>query len=98
MLTNPTLIIEVLSPSTENYDRGTKFHLYKTIPTFQDYLLIDSRQKYVQHFHKLDSKTWQDKAYESLDEEIYLEQFGINIALKDIYSGIEFETDADSSV
>ncbi len=52
MLTNPQLTVEVLSPGTENYDRGTKFQLYKNISSFRDYLLIDSRNIYVQHYQK----------------------------------------------
>lgn len=91
MLTNPALLVEVLSPSTENYDRGTKFQLYKALTTFQDYLLIDSRQIYVQHYRKLDANTWQEKTYSQLEQIIPLENLGISLILEDIYRMVEFQ-------
>ncbi len=94
-LTNPGLIVEVLSPSTENYDRGTKFQLYKAIPAFQDYLLIDSRKIYVQHYQKLDSNTWQEKTYTQLEDVISLANFGIGLKIEDIYRRIKIEPEAD---
>lgn len=91
MLTNPELIVEVLSPSTENYDQGTKFQLYKNIPSFRDYLLIDSRKIYVLHYQKIDSNTWQEKTYTRLEDVINLENFGVNITVKDLYDEVELE-------
>ena len=53
-LTNPVVIVEVLSKSTQDYDRGGKFALYRAIETFQDYVLIDQHTIQVEHFHRLD--------------------------------------------
>jgi Uma2 family endonuclease len=91
MLTNPQLLVEVLSPSTENYDRGTKFQLYKNIPTFRDYLLVDSRKIYVQHYQKIDSNTWQEKTYKDPDNVITIENLGFEITVSELYEGVEFE-------
>jgi Uma2 family endonuclease len=95
MLINPGLIVEVLSPSTGNYDRGTKFQLYKAITTFEDYLLIDSRTIYVQHYHKLDSNTWQERTYSRRDEIIDFESRCISLNLVDIYQNIDFEPEPE---
>ncbi len=95
MLTNPGLIVEVLSPSTGNYDRGTKFQLYKAIASFQDYLLIDSRTVYVQHYHKLGINTWQEKTYTRREEAIDFESWGISLSLADIYQNIDFDPEPE---
>ena len=50
---NPLLLVEVLSKSTENYDRGKKFEYYRSLPTFQEYLLIDQERVYVEHYQRL---------------------------------------------
>ncbi len=91
MLLNPRLIVEVLSPSTESYDRGAKFRLYKGLESFRDYLLVDSREVYVQHYHKLDPVSWLEKTYTSLDESVRLENPGAAIALADLYAHIQFD-------
>ncbi|MEI6043304.1 MAG: Uma2 family endonuclease [Chloroflexota bacterium] len=97
MLTNPALIVEVLSPSTQNYGRGTKFQLYKALTSFQDYLLIDSREIYVQHYRKLDSNTWQEKTYQVLEQIIPLENLNLHLTLEDLYRNVEFEPEPEIS-
>lgn len=57
-LLNPVVIIEVLSPTTRNHDRGDQFVLYRTLPTLHDYLLVDSEQVLAEHFRRLDSGEW----------------------------------------
>lgn len=95
LLTNPALIVEVLSPTTHNYDRGTKFQLYKALASFQDYLLIDSRQMYVQHYRKQDENTWQEKTYTHPEQVINLENLAISLSLTDIYRHVEFEPEPE---
>jgi Uma2 family endonuclease len=51
-ITNPVLVIEVLSPSTADYDRGTKFMLYRSIPDLQHYVLVDSQHHHVEKIRK----------------------------------------------
>lgn len=57
-VTNPTLIIEVLSPSTEQYDRGDKFAHYKTIDTLRQYLLVSQRERLVEVWTREDDNRW----------------------------------------
>lgn len=54
-VTNPVIIGEVLSPSTESYDRGKKFEFYRTLETMQEYLLIDQERFYVEHYQRSQS-------------------------------------------
>ena len=58
VLTNPSLIVEVLSPSTESYDRGDKFTQYKSIPSLREYLLVAQHRSHVTHFIKQADNEW----------------------------------------
>jgi Uma2 family endonuclease len=93
-LKNPVVIVEVLSPSTKNYDRGDKFKLYRTIPSFREYLLVDSESISVEHFSKLDRGEWLLREYTSLSDTIQLRAIEITLTLNDIYDGVEFDTKA----
>ena len=54
---NPLVIVEVLSPSTEGYDRGDKFRKYRSLPSFCEYLLVSQTEPYIEHYHKLDDSS-----------------------------------------
>jgi Uma2 family endonuclease len=54
---NPLVIVEVLSPSTEGYDRGEKFRKYRSLPSFCEYLLVSQTEPYIEHYHKLDDSS-----------------------------------------
>jgi Uma2 family endonuclease len=58
-LLNPVVIIEVLSDSTERYDRGDKFEQYETIPSLRDYILVSQKKVRIEHFHRQGDATWQ---------------------------------------
>lgn len=88
-VTNPRLIIEVLSESTEGYDRETKFRSYKTIPTFQEYLLIDQSEMYIEQFIRLDRKRWSLQDYDAEDHAIALASIPIQLSLTDIYNKVQ---------
>jgi Uma2 family endonuclease len=88
-LINPVLIAEVLSASTANYDREEKFAAYRTIATFQEYLLISQEKCYIEHFQK-EGERWLFTAYES-DRIIHLNSLGIQIVIADVYHKIIFE-------
>ncbi|MBE9158554.1 Uma2 family endonuclease [Nodosilinea sp. LEGE 06152] len=90
-LTNPTLIIEVLSASTRNYDRGDKFAAYRTIATFQEYALVDQYSAHVEHYVKTGSKQWMLQEYDGLDTVLNLVSLGLEISLRDIYNKVQFE-------
>lgn len=84
-ITNPIVIIEVLSPSTKEYDRSKKFEAYRTIPTFQEYLLIDQTRIYIEHFSKTENKRWSFADYDKSDRAIALASVPFEISLVDIY-------------
>lgn len=89
--TNPVVIIEVLSDSTEKYDRTKKFAYYRQIRSLQEYVMIDQSRVYVECFRRNQSHFWVLEAYEELSETLRLEAVGIEIPLKAIYEGVEFE-------
>ena len=90
-ITNPQLIAEVLSPSTKSYDRQSKFEAYRTIPTFQEYLLIDQTQMRIEQFSKTGKKRWQFYEYDKEDEAITLATVPVQISLLDLYNKVKFE-------
>ena len=91
-LTNPVLIIEVLSSSTESYDRGEKFAHYKSIPSFGEYLLIAQYRPFVTQFIKHDERTWLQREYNDLDAEFILSSLVCELSLREIYENVEFDS------
>jgi len=89
-LHNPMVIIEVLSPSTRNYDRGDKFWHYRSIPDLQDYLLIDSESVNVEHHHRQSKDEWLLHTYYSLADTISLDALGIELPLTMFYEDTRF--------
>lgn len=92
-LENPEIIIEVLSDSTENYDRLEKFDCYKTIPSFREYILISSKKKKIEILRKLNESEWLSHIYVNSDESVIIDN--CSILLEDIYRGTELP-DTDS--
>lgn len=90
LLLNPILIIEVLSPSTEAYDRGDKFTYYKSIPSFREYLLIAQHRPHVTHYVKSDGGKWDYEEINDLGSSIYLTSIDCSLALADLYRDVEF--------
>jgi Uma2 family endonuclease len=90
LLINPVLIYEVLSPSTEAYDRGDKFTYYKSIPTFKEYLLIAQHRPHVTHFLKQSEKEWVQREYNDLTDVIALMSIDCTLALAEIYRDVQF--------
>ena len=88
---NPILIVEVLSPATESYDRGVKFTAYRSIPTLQEYLLVDQSQPRVEHYRRQGNVEWVFRDYHSQDDMVALPSLNVTFSLADIYSGIELE-------
>ncbi|QSV56593.1 MAG: Uma2 family endonuclease [Dolichospermum sp. UKL201] len=89
-ITNPQVIIEVLSKSTKSYDREDKFAAYRTIPTFQEYLLIDQNRIHGEQFSKTGKKRWNLREYDEEDENISLETVSFEISLQDLYNKVKF--------
>lgn len=90
-LLNPTIIFEVLSPSTRSYDRGDKFMLYRSITSLMDYVLIDSEQVFIEHFHRINRDEWLLHEYRDLTDTLPLNSVEITLSLGDIYELIVFE-------
>lgn len=89
ILTNPVLIVEVLSDSTEGYDRGDKFDHYKTIPTLHDYLLVAQDEARVMLYTRHEDH-WDYRDITGLESSVSLLSVDVTLALTDIYTLIEF--------
>lgn len=88
-LTNPALIAEVLSDSTEAYDRGRKFGWYRQIESLQDYILVDQNKALIEHFHKVRQGDWRMRDYGSLNAAFRIDSLEITIPASEIYRGVE---------
>jgi len=89
-ITNPLMIVEVLSKSTQGYDRQAKFEDYRTIPNFQEYLLIDQNRIYIEQYAKTGEKRWELRVHNTEDEAISLTSVPALISLMDIYNKVNF--------
>ncbi len=88
---NPVLIVEVLSPSTESYDRGEKFRKYRSIPSLAEYLLISQSEPYIEHYFKTeDHDIWQFQICDRLEQTMKLHSINIEIPVSEIYRRISF--------
>ena len=91
-LINPQVVIEVLSDSTANYDRGEKFRRYRQLKSLQEYLLISQDQVYVEHYLR-QGKQWILSEFSALENVLPLASIGAELSLNQIYRFVEFETD-----
>ncbi|RCJ27689.1 hypothetical protein A6770_25455 [Nostoc minutum NIES-26] len=87
---NPTLIVEVLSPSTADYDRQNKFRIYRSIPGFSEYLLVEQNEPFIERYSK-QTQGWLLSEFNSLEQSISLESLGIELPIAEIYRGVAFE-------
>lgn len=83
-LLNPTVLFEVLSDSTESYDRGEKFAQYRTIPSLTDYVLLSQKQVLVEHFQRQDDGGWLLRALGS-GEQLILPSLGCEVGVDGFY-------------
>ena len=90
-LMNPCLIGEVLSNSTQGYDKDEKFQAYRSIPSFQEYVLIDQYSPQIEHYRKTDRHQWLFTEYQGLDSILTLAIDGMTIPLADIYDKVRFD-------
>lgn len=92
VLTNPQLIIEILSDSTAAYDRGAKFTQYKSVPTFNEYLLIAQDRASVTQIFKRDDE-WIYRDFEDMETAVHLPSLDCKLQLSEIYRNVEFPPD-----
>ena len=90
-VTNPLVIIEVLSPSTGNYDKGDKFYFYRSIPEFREYILIDHYQSHEEQYAKTTENKWLLTEYDGQEAVLAMTAVNLEIPLVDLYEGVEFE-------
>ena len=91
LITNPLLIIEVLSPSTKKYDSKTKFDLYKLLPSFKEYVLIDTRKHAIETRFREEEDLWRIKTVVGVDAVLVLRSLeNISVALAQVYDNVEF--------
>ncbi len=84
-LLNPVVIIEILSPSTKNYDRGDKFKLYREIPSFKEYILVNSEAIGIEVFAINEKGFWELKEYTNSNDSLLITSIQLLIPIKDIY-------------
>ncbi len=89
-LTNPKVIVEILSPSTEDYDYGKKFVAYRELASFQEYLLISQDKPRVEVFRRMPDERWVLTTFEGPEAVVAVESLGISIAMSELYNGVEF--------
>ncbi|MBE5319764.1 Uma2 family endonuclease [Pedobacter sp. MR2016-19] len=86
----PTVIIEIHSPSTKNYDKGKKFNLYKDIPSLKEYIMIDSQSILVEAYYIDHEQNWVLNKHEELTDVLSFVSMGFDVALSDIYYYVTF--------
>jgi Uma2 family endonuclease len=86
VILNPLVIVEVLSPSTEAYDRGKKFELYRTIDSFKEYLLVHQDRHHVEHYSKQDDGSWLLREHSGEGATVVIARLNARVPLADLYA------------
>ena len=94
ILTNPQVVFEVLSDSTETYDRGVKFEFYRRITALREYVLINQKRPLIEGFLRQDDGTWSMATWDGLDAVARVRGVDIDLPLAELYDGVPFD-DAD---
>jgi Uma2 family endonuclease len=99
VLLNPNVIIEVLSKSTEAFDRGEKFIRYRTwLPTLTDYILVSQDKPMIEHYRRRPNDEWILSTLDALDDTLRIESIGCLLKLSDVYDGVQFPTAQNESI
>ncbi len=88
VVTNPTILIEVLSESTQDYDRGGKFKLYRDIPSLKEYILISSLETLVEKYNKQDDGTWILHEYKNENDLLPIPTINMQVEVKSLYRDV----------
>jgi Uma2 family endonuclease len=91
VLTNPTLIVEILSPTTEAFDRGDKFTHYKSIPSFIEYVLIAQHRPHIGQYVKQSPEVWSYRECNDLLTSLYTPSLECQLVLEELYQDVTFE-------
>ncbi len=90
VILNPCFIVEVLSKSTKDRDRTDKFRYYRSIPEFQEYILINQYEIEIEQYLKSDRDSWLFRAYESDTEKIFFASINVEMTIAEIYENVDF--------
>jgi Uma2 family endonuclease len=93
ILLNPKVNFEVVSPSTEYYDRGVKFRRYRELDSLTDYILVDPDQIRIEQFTRGDAGTWTLHDYQRVEEVLLIPSIVISMPLAGVYEGIDFPSE-----
>jgi Uma2 family endonuclease len=86
---NPAVIIEVLSKSTKNYDRGEKFKLYRDIATLKEYILVDSESIHIEVFRLNEKNHWELEEYNNINESFTIKAINESVLISEIYENVK---------
>jgi Uma2 family endonuclease len=84
-LLNPTVIIEVLSPSTEKHDRGLKLREYQTLESLQEYLIVSQDKPHIERYHRQPDGNWLATQAKDMTDEVFLSSIGCRLPLSEVY-------------
>ncbi len=90
LLINPILVVEVLSKSTQSYDRGGKFDKYKTLPTFKEYVLIRQDKCYAEVWFREKPGLWHETIVTDLESQLPLQSIGVSLSMERLYRNVGF--------
>jgi Uma2 family endonuclease len=94
VLLNPNVIIKVLSPATESFDRGEKFIRYRTwLPSLTDYLLVAQDKPIIEHFRRQANEEWVLATYTGLNGRLTIASINCTLALQEVYDGVVFSAE-----
>ena len=85
---NPSVIVEILSPATQRYDRGEKFMLYRSIPSLKEYILIDSESISIEHYKRNNNNTWLLQEWKERTDALTIATIGLDLTVEELYSGV----------
>lgn len=93
VISNPVVLFEVISPSTKEYDYSDKFNIYKTFPSFKQYVLIEQEYCHIEvrTLENVEKSIWTSRTYEDIDAVIDLTPINISLPVRDIYRRVKFE-------
>ena len=86
---NPSVIVEILSPATQRYDRGEKFMLYRSIPSLQEYIIIDSESISIEHYKRNTDNTWLLQEWKEGTDMLMIATIGLSLIVEELYSEVK---------
>jgi Uma2 family endonuclease len=89
-ITNPKIVVEVLSPTTSNYDLGLKLRLYWNIASLTDVLLIDQQRVWIEYWFRTPGGEWKKRVLENLHDNLRLDSANCEVPVANLYAGVEF--------